>query len=57
MCDVKSKSLICNFNFQIASQQSVAKVNVVGPSRNIEKDSVISKSFVRAGGPGLVRVS
>lgn len=40
---------------KISSHQRIAKINVVGPSRDIEKDSVISKSFVRAGGQELVR--
>ena len=45
-----------NRNFQISSQHRVAKVNVLSPSQDIEKESIISKAFVRAGGQELVQV-
>ena len=38
-------------------KQSAAKVNVVSPSQDIERDSVISKAFVAAGGRELVQVT
>ncbi|KAK3607032.1 hypothetical protein CHS0354_020462 [Potamilus streckersoni] len=40
----------------IAKEQATALMNIVHPSRDLSKGSVISQSFVKAGGPELVQM-